>query len=162
VRPLGLPLDLPPHIISRALSDLGSLARIARNAPATLERTLDLGDQILAMGRDMLAIAERLDARVEAVLAMGARIEDGATELVELGIRMEQLGARVNSRGEEIVDRAAEVVQRAGELIAVLPALERALELATPLEGAIDRFGRLVDRLPGAAQRRPGAGPGTR
>jgi hypothetical protein len=30
--------------------------------------------------------------------------------------------------------------------------------MATPLEGAIDRFGRLVDRLPGgAARRRPDA-----
>jgi hypothetical protein len=38
-----------------------------------------------------------------------------------------------------------------------MPTLERALQMASPLEGAIDRFGRLVDRLPGGAPRRPDA-----
>ncbi len=40
-------------------------------------------------------------------------------------------------------------------MIRTLPALERAIEMASPLEGAIDRFGRLVDRLPGGTARRP-------
>jgi hypothetical protein len=52
------------------------------------------------------------------------------------------------------VDRANKVTETGAELIAVLPAFERAIEMATPLEGAIDRFGRLVDRLPGGAARR--------
>ena len=63
---------------------------------------------------------------------------------------------RVDERGAEIVERANRVTETGAELIAVLPTLERAVEMATPLEGAIDRFGRLVDRLPGgtAARRR--------
>jgi hypothetical protein len=39
----------------------------------------------------------------------------------------------------------------------MLPTLERAIEMASPLEGAIDRVGRLVDRLPGGAARRTAA-----
>jgi len=72
---------------------------------------------------------------------------------------MRDLGDRIDVRGGEIADRAGQVVETGAELIAVLPAFERALEMATPLEGAIDRFGRLVDRLPGGAtRRRPGPG----
>ena len=39
----------------------------------------------------------------------------------------------------------------------MIPTLERAIALASPLEGAIDRFGRFVDRLPGG--QRPRSGP---
>jgi hypothetical protein len=67
---------------------------------------------------------------------------------------VQELGERIDVRGAEIVDRASGVVETATELITVLPTLERALQMATPLEGAIDRFGRLVDRLPGGAARR--------
>jgi uncharacterized protein (DUF3084 family) len=172
VASLGLPLDLPSNVLARVLSDLGALARAAREAPATLDRILNLGEQLVAIGRELLEIAERLDARADAVLAMGQRIEDRtdallalggsveerAHQLVELGARMEALGERVDARGKEVAERAGEVVERGGELIAVLPALERALELATPLEGAIDRFGRLVDRLPGGVPRRSAGG----
>ncbi|MBV8942247.1 MAG: hypothetical protein JO240_10980, partial [Solirubrobacterales bacterium] len=54
---------------------------------------------------------------------------------------------------------AGRLAETGSELIAVLPALERAMEMASPLEGAIDRFGRLVDRLPGGAPRRLPAQP---
>jgi hypothetical protein len=73
---------------------------------------------------------------------------------------MHELGDRIDARGAEIVDRATRVADTGAELIAVLPAFERALEMATPLEGAIDRFGRFVDRLPGGAVRRRTAVPG--
>jgi hypothetical protein len=47
------------------------------------------------------------------------------------------------------------VADVAEELVTALPALEKAIELAVPLEGAIERIGRLVDRLPAPkAQRR--------
>ena len=46
------------------------------------------------------------------------------------------------------------MAETGSELIGVLLAFERALQMATPLEGAIDRFGRLVDRLPGGTQQR--------
>jgi hypothetical protein len=156
MRLLGLPLDLPQVIVSRALSDLSAIATAARETPEQLERLLLLGEEIAATGRGLLELAERLDRRAALVLELGASIDRQADELLALGARVQAVGERIDARGAEIVDRAAGVVQTGGELIAVLPTLERALAMATPLEGAIDRFGRLVDRLPGGpARRRP-------
>ncbi len=121
---------------------------------------LELGEEIAYIGRGMLEIAERLDRRAEAVMALGERLDRRAGELLEMGGRMQVLGEQVDARGAEIVDRAGSVVETGSELIAVLPTLERALDMATPLEGAIDRFGRFVDRLPGGQRPRAG-GAGT-
>jgi hypothetical protein len=38
-----------------------------------------------------------------------------------------------------------------------MPVLQRAVEMAVPLEGAVERLGRIVDRLPQVPQRRPRA-----
>jgi methyl-accepting chemotaxis protein len=137
------------------LSDLAAVSRAARMAPAQINRMLELGEEIATIGRGVLEIAERLDRRAEAVLSIGQRLDERAAALLELGTKIEVLGGQVNSRGAEIVDRATQVAETGSELIAVLPTLERALQMASPLEGAIDRFGRLVDRLPGGAPRRP-------
>jgi hypothetical protein len=154
MRVLGLPIE-PPHVVlNRALTDLGAIARLARAAPAKLDRMLELGEEIASIGRGVMEITERLDRRAAAVLLLGERLDSRATELVELGAQMRDLGEQIDVRGAEIVDRATRVVETGAELIAVLPTFERALEMASPLEGAIDRFGRLVDRLPGGAQRR--------
>jgi methyl-accepting chemotaxis protein len=146
-------------VLNRVLSDLGAVARLARSAPAQFDRLLELGEEVVAIGRSVQEIAERLDQRAEAVMALGERLDRRAGELVEMGEAMREVGQRVDSRGREIVDRATKVVDTGNELITVLPALQRALEMAAPLEGAIDRFGRLVDRLPGGAARRRAAVP---
>jgi hypothetical protein len=157
MRVLGIPIEPPQVVVNRALADLGAIARLARAAPAKLDRILELGEELTRIGRGGLEITERLDHRAEAVLRMGESLDVRAAELIELGSRMEALGERIDVRGAEIVSGAALVAQTGNELIAVLPALERALEMASPLEGAIDRFGRLVDRLPGGARRRESA-----
>jgi hypothetical protein len=154
MRVLGVPIESPQTIVNRALSDLTAISRLARTAPGQIDRMLALGEEIASIGRGILEIAERLDRRAEAVLQIGSRLDQRAAELLDLGGNMQALGEQVDARGAEIVDRASKVVQTGSELIGVLPALERALEMASPLEGAIDRFGRLVDRLPGGAARR--------
>jgi hypothetical protein len=154
VRVLGVPIETPQSIVNRVVSDLAATARLARSAPARLDRMLELGEEMVSIARNVLAIAERLDARAEAVIALGERLDSRVDELLELGANVQDLGARMDERGAEIVDRANRVTETGAELIAVLPALERAIEMATPLEGAIDRFGRLVDRLPGGPARR--------
>jgi hypothetical protein len=166
------------------VADLGALARVARDAPRQLDRLLALGEEILAVGRGILELGERLDRRAEAILAtgdsldrragsilavgesldsraaaimeLGERLEGRGSHLVELGTRMETLGGRIDVTGQLIAQRAGEVVETATELISVLPALEKAIELAVPLEGTIDRIGRFMDRLPGGAARRAG------
>ena len=157
IRLLGLPIEPPLAVVNRVLSDLGAIARAAREAPDQLDRMLELGEEIAAIGRSVLAIGERLDGRAHAILELGARLDGRTTELIDLGTRMHALGDRVDARGAEVASQAGAVVETATELIAVLPTLERALEMATPLEGAIDRFGRLVDRLPGGRRPAPAA-----
>jgi hypothetical protein len=159
MRLLGVPIESPQAVVNRMLSDLAAVSRAARMAPAQINRMLELGEEIATIGRAVLEIAERLDRRAEAVLSIGQRLDERAAALLELGTKIEVLGGQVNSRGAEIVDSATQVAATGSELIAVLPTLERALQMASPLEGAIDRFGRLVDRLPGGAPRRPGAEP---
>ncbi len=71
-----------------------------------------------------------------------------------MGALMRDAGERSKSAGLRSWTGPRRSCETGSELIAVLPTLERALEMATPLEGAIDRFGRLVDRLPGGTARR--------
>jgi uncharacterized protein (DUF3084 family) len=156
VRVLGLPIESPQTIVNRVLSDISAIARAAREAPAQLDRMLELGEEIASIGRGVLEVAQRLDRRAEAIMALGERIDARAQQLLDLGHTMRELGQQIDSRGAEIVDRATRVAETGGELITVLPAFERALEMASPLEGAIDRFGRLVDRLPGGPRASPG------
>ena len=85
---------------------------------------------------------------------LGERLDVRAGELLELGQSIRDLGDRIDGTGVEIVERAGQVVNTAAELITLLPAMERALDLASPLGGAIDRFGRMVDRFPGAPSTR--------
>lgn len=159
MRLLGIPIESPQTVANRLTADVAAIARLARAAPAQLERMLELGEEVAAIGRGLLEIAERLDRRAEAVMVLGERLDQRAGELIDLGGHMQILGEQVDARGAEIVDRATRVVETGSELINVLPALERALEMATPLEGAIDRFGRFVDRLPGGGTRtRPAPG----
>jgi hypothetical protein len=175
MRLLGLPIDSPQAYLNRIASDLGAVARVARAAPGQLDRMLALGEELAGIGRAVLEITERLDRRAEAIMSLGERLDGRAQELLELGSEMRELGNRIDVRGSEIValgnridDRGSEIVDGAtrvaetgGELISVLPALERAIEMTTPLEGAIDRFGRLVDRLPGGGTARRRVGPRT-
>ena len=195
VRVLGLPLESPQTVVNRVATDIGAIARLTRSAPAQLERLLDLGEEIVEVGRAVLELGERLDQRAGAVLALGERIDqrgetiiavgerldsraesihavgerldsraqsihtlggtldERATELTEIGASMHELGERVNATGVQIVERATRVADTGQELIRVLPTLERAIEMATPLEGAIDRIGRLIDRMPGRVPR---------
>jgi hypothetical protein len=173
MRILGLPVASPQAIAERTISDVGALARLALDAPGQLNRLMDLAEELLAVARSILELGERLDSRAASILAVGERLEGQAAslltlgtrietrgaELVDLGGRMENLGERVQVTGGEIVDRATRVSDVAAEVVGVLPALEKAIEMAIPLEGAIDRVGRFVDRLPGAgaSPRRPGS-----
>ena len=188
VRVPGLPIDSAHSVFGRAAFDLAAIARFARSAPAQLERILQLGEEVTSIAHRVLEVTERLDRRAETLVALGERIETRADAILtlgelldaraagvlEVGERLDQraeglikvaeqmrdIGERVDARGGEIVETAAQVGDTSHELIGMLPALERAAEMATPLEGAIDRFGRLVDWLPGGApRRRPGPVP---
>jgi hypothetical protein len=131
-------LRLPPLALLRALDDLHTLAQRADTA---------------------VELLERLDARADEILALGASIDARGQSIVELGEQLHALGEEIHSQGILIEQRASEVATRGAELVASLPTLESAVALVTPLEGAVERLGRMVDRLPGGARRGPAATP---
>lgn len=163
---LGLPIDLPARAIGRALSDLGDLARVAREVPERLDdvqrrldRALELAETIDRRMERALEIGERVDARAAAVLELGERIEERGTAMVELGEQLLEVGTLANERAVLMTDAAREVAIRGAEVAATLPTLERAVALAAPLEGTVERLGRIVDRLPGSRAGRPADEP---
>jgi hypothetical protein len=130
------PLLLGPQLVLRALDDLHTIARAA----ARLED-----------------VERRIDGRLAAVLELGERIE-------ELGGRVDERIGQVDARAAAVLDQgrrleqvAAQVAERGGQIAEAMPVLQRAVELAVPLEGAVERLGRMVDRLPQVPQRRPRA-----
>lgn len=151
------PLLLPPRLLLRALDDLHQIAVAARDIGPRLttlqERADSIEDQlgeaigiageIEARGREAIEMAGRIDARAEAVLALADRVDERASEIM--------------AEAKVIQLTAAEVAVRGGQVAEALPLLQRALELAEPLDGTVKRLGRLVDRLPeGARGGRPG------
>lgn len=151
MRVLGLPLVAPQDVARRLITDAAAVEKLVRGAPDQINRVIGLGEEIVAIGYRMLEITERLDARAESIGELGERLDERAGQLVAVGEQMGTLGDQIDVRGTEIVASAQLVSQTAHELMLVLPTLERALDLATPLEGAIDRFGRFVDRFPGSS-----------
>jgi len=148
------PVLLPPMLVLRALDDLHTLAVTARAAVEVGERVVELGERIVTMG-------ERLDARGEAILGVGAQLERRAEAILDLGARLDAsgaamhgLGERMQAQGEVLEAVARDVATRGAEVAAALPLLERAVALGEPLEGTVERLGRIVDRLPGGAQAR--------
>jgi hypothetical protein len=109
---------------------------------------IDVARQIEARGEEAIATAERIDRQARAALRLARRVDQRVVEVL--------------AASETISERALEVAARGAEVAAALPLLQRALELAEPLEGAVERFGRIVDRLPGAVARGRPRGAGAR
>ncbi len=144
-------LRLPPALTLRALDDLHSLAQ-------ALPDLLELGRRLDARGGDILELGERLESSVTALLQAGLRLDDRARELAELGGSLAEVGCTMHPDAVAVHERTAEAIAAVEELSAALPTLERAVGLATPLEGAVERLGRVVDRLP-RGRRPPGEAP---
>lgn len=131
----------------RAADDLHRLVEIGERALARIEALEQRTDRILAMG-------ERIEAQADQVLDLGERVSGQAEEISALGKGIEDLGERMLVQGEVIERQADAVATGAADLVEALPTLEQAVSMVSPLEGAVERIGRAVDRLPGGA--RPG------
>ena len=114
---------------------------------------LAMGDRIDARAEQIIAMGDRVDGRAEAIIAAGDRIEARGAEVIAMGDRMESRSAEILAQGERVVAAAREVADRGAELAAALPVMQRAVEMAEPLEGIVERLGRVADRLPGARAR---------
>jgi len=122
------PLLIPPKLLLRALDDLHTIATVAQDANARLAR---------------------LEASADALVTIGSQMEVHARNVLDLGGRIDERGEQIVAEGRIIQERAREVSDRAGQVLEALPLLERAIALAEPLEGAVERLGRVADRLPG-------------
>ena len=87
------------------------------------------------------------------MIEMGERIEARGDAMVELGERMLAMGELVMERSVTIADRAKEVSDRGAEVVAALPMLQRAVSIAEPMEGAVERRGRSARPAPGRSHR---------
>ena len=175
MNPLLAPLALPPKLVARALDDLHAIAVAARDLGGHLQHLERRADEVLEglalavevaraiehRGAQAIDMLERVEGRAEALLALGVSIEHRAEALLTFGERLDGRADAIDGlahellrEGKMIQDRAREVAEAGTEVAAGLPALRRAVEMAEPLEGAVERLGRIVDRLPG---RRPGS-----
>jgi hypothetical protein len=142
-------LTLPIDLVARALDDLGAIARVARELPERLDTLEARAEQVQEQFDRALVIGETIADNSAAMVELGRNIEARGEALVELGERMIVLGDTVLDRSTVIADRAKEVADRGGEVAQALPVLERAVAMASPLEGTVERLGRALDRLPG-------------
>jgi hypothetical protein len=145
------PLLIPPRLLFRALDDLHTLATAAarideveRRMNERIAALLELGERIEA-SFDERTLA--IDARAEAILALGERVDQRAEAILD--------------QGERVVAAAREVADRGETLAEALPVIQRAIEMAQPLEGAVERLGRVIDRLPGTRPQRGATPRGT-
>ncbi|MCW3015156.1 MAG: hypothetical protein JWO02_2248 [Solirubrobacterales bacterium] len=146
MNPLLAGLILPPKLMLRALDDLHTLATTAETAIELLAN-LD-------------ARAERIETQLDRGIAVGRELERRGAEIAAMGQRFDKLGDALMAEARSTQAVGMEIALRGSEIAAALPLLQRALDLGEPLEGAIERAGRIVDRLPGGRGRH-GTGTGT-
>jgi hypothetical protein len=142
------PLLAPPLLVFRALEDLHTIAKLAPRFLEVAERIDDRGGELLAFGERVVDLGER-------VLAIGERIDARGDQIVELADQFEALGNAIAAEARATQQSASDVVKAAQEILTAMPLIEQAIALGVPLEGTIERIGRIVDRLPGG---RPRAG----
>jgi DNA repair exonuclease SbcCD ATPase subunit len=144
-------LTFPIDLVTRALDDVGAIARVARELPERLDTLEARADKVQEQLDRALALGETIANNSAAMVELGQNIEARGQAMVELGERMIELGNTVLDRSIVISDRAKEVADRGAEVAAALPTLQRAVSIAAPLEGTVERLGRALDRLPGGA-----------
>jgi hypothetical protein len=130
----ALDLVLPGRLLLRALDDLHELAVAARSLPG---------------------IEHRLTERVDALESRAAATLELGEAILGLGRRIDERGAQVLAQGELLAERAAVVAEEGGRLADAIPTLRRAIEIVDPLQGTVERLGRMMDRLPGGRPREP-------
>ena len=141
-----LGIDLPHRLVLRALDDLHALAEAAKSLP-DVEARLTLK-------------VDELETRAAEVLEALAQAEATLADGIAIGERLDERAIAVLDRTDRVVAAAYGVTQAAEHIIEVLPSLEASAAAATvlaqtaePLQGLVERLGRIADRLPGGGRR---------
>ena len=151
------PLLLPPRLLLRALDDLHQIAVAARDIGPRLTTLQDRADSIEEQLGDAIVIAREIELRGREAIGMAERIDARAEAILDLADRVDERASEIMAEAKVIQLTAAEVAVRGAQVAEALPLLQRALELAEPLDGTVKRLGRLVDRLPDGARGARGA-----
>ena len=148
---------LPVSAVMQALDDLHAIAEAARRLPqieALLTEQFEIlngqADAIIKLGDRILTMGERIDSRAAAILDAGGRLDARAAQLLDHSDRLDARADEVLQESLRVREAAHEVAVRGAEVAAALPTLQQLASTTEPLQGAIERFGRLVDRLPGS------------
>ena len=129
---LTQPFELSARLLQNAIEDLGTIAAGARELPARIQELDERAERMQEQLDRALALGETIAANTAAMVEMAQRVEARGESMIDLGERMLTLGNAVTEQSEAIV---------------------RALAIATPLEGTVERLGRALDRLPGGKPR---------
>ena len=174
--PTLTPLLLPPRLVLRALDDLHAIAeavrwttevreeldlrataRDVRSLAKAARRLPDIERTLAGTEKDLVARADRLDARLREALRVVKSVEGDLPAV-----------ATVLARADEISEQLTTVNSLAGRIDDGLPSFERVLDsidalreatailaaAVEPLQGIAERLGRVADRLPGGARPR--------
>jgi hypothetical protein len=141
-----LGIDVPARLILRALDDLHAIAQAARTLPDVEAR----------LAQRIAELESRATEVLDAVSTAEATLGDG----IAVGRQLEERAGVILDSTERIVAAADAVAEGADHVAAVLPSLEASATAATmlaqtaePLQGMVERLGRIADRLPGGGRR---------
>ncbi|MBA2349850.1 MAG: hypothetical protein H0V81_16350 [Solirubrobacterales bacterium] len=151
-RVIANPLLLPPRLLFRALDDLHQIALAARDIGPRLSTLQDRADSIEEQLGEAIDIARQIEERGREAIEMAERIDTRAQAVLDLADRVDERASEIMAEAHTIQLTAAELALRGGQVAEALPLLQRALEIAEPLDGTVERLGRLVDRLPGGVR----------
>jgi hypothetical protein len=147
------PLLAPERLVTRVVSDIRrSLARmetLQRQTLAATEAWLSMTAQL----RDQLDLLDRRSQSIGDIVDKLGPTLDKLGPALDALVRIEPIAAGVLATAREIEPHAEQVHLRAAEIVDFLPTIARAVELIEPLEGTVERLGRVVDRLPGGRTR---------
>ena len=141
-----LGIELPHRLVLRALDDLHTLAEAAKSLPDVEARLTLKVDELETRAAEVLEALARADARLADGIAVGERLDDRAGAILD--------------RTDRVIAAAYGVTQAADHISEVLPSVEASAAAATvlaqtaePLQGLVERLGRIADRLPGGGRR---------
>ncbi|HEX3317229.1 MAG TPA: hypothetical protein VHR88_04375 [Solirubrobacteraceae bacterium] len=141
-----LGIDLPARMVLRAFDDLHTLAEAARALPDVEARLTDKVDELETRSSEVLEAVASAEKTLAAAIPIGRELQERAGEILD--------------RTDRVIAAAHSVTDAADHVAAVLPSLEASAAAATvladtaePLQGLVERLGRIADRLPGGFRR---------
>jgi methyl-accepting chemotaxis protein len=138
-------LLLSPRLVVRALDDLHTLAEASAGL-ATIEPTL------AGVERDVVSRVDALEHRLAEVTELAERIERALPATTEVLERIDKLNSHLEN--VEPVVEVLPALEKANASIDTLSKTAEALAASVePLEGTVERLGRIANRLPGGNRR---------